>query len=65
MSKIQKSHSEREDRITELEKLWKDKTGQSLKAFDEAINKKFEVKDGRDALSFASMKIVKEGLLKK
>jgi len=55
---------ERANQIRELENLWKEKTGKSLKDFDAAINKKFEVKGGRNALTFASIKTVKDGLLK-
>ena len=54
--------TQRAERLKELEKLWKQKTNRSLKEFDEAIRQKFQTKDGRDALTFASMDIVENGL---
>lgn len=57
--------AERARQIKELESLWKSKTGKSMRDFDKAINKRFEVRDGRNALTFASIKTVKDGLLRK
>lgn len=56
--------AERARHIKELESLWRETTGKDLRAFDKAINTRFEVKDGRDALAFESIKQVREGLIK-
>lgn len=54
--------AQREREIREIERLWKAKTGKPLRELDEAINKRFQVADGRRALSFDSIRIIREGL---
>jgi hypothetical protein len=56
--------AERKRQIAEIEKLWREKTGKGLRELDAAIMKKFETTSGRDALTFESMKTVREGLMK-
>jgi len=56
--------AEREKQIAEIEQLWITKTGKDLRAFDHAIMKRFETTEGRNALTFESIKKVREGLNK-
>lgn len=57
--------TERARRLKEIEELWKEKTGKTdLRIFDKQINERFQVSDGRDALSFVEMDLIKEGLEK-
>jgi hypothetical protein len=55
---------ERTRQMKELEALWREKTGKTLRDFDAAIKKRFETSTGRDSLTFESIKTVKNGLLK-
>jgi hypothetical protein len=54
--------AERARRIAEIEQLWREVMKKPLTALDTAIKKKFEVSSGRDALTFESMRTVRDGL---
>ena len=56
--------AERERQIKEISDLWRTATGTGLREFDRALQKKFQTDEGRNSLTFASIKIVRDGLLK-
>ena len=56
--------AERERQIQEISDLWRTATSTGNRELDRAIQKKFQTDEGRNSLTFASIKIVRDGLLK-